>query len=159
MKTRFKFVILAPILVVAVAADTPNTMQPGRWSTKLIFTEAKMGDQTLPADSLSQMNQERFTCISPDEASDPQTYIAKSANKKSCKVVEAPRVAGKIDFVLDCTDSEASGKISIKGDYSQTAYQGDMVADVSMNGNSIQLMGKVEAAHAGVCKGDEESRP
>jgi Protein of unknown function (DUF3617) len=155
MKMRFKFAILMPVIVLAIAADTPNTMQPGRWSTKLIFTGGKVGDQDLPADSLTQMNQERFTCVSPQDAADPQTYIVKSANKKACKVIEAPRVAGKIDFVLDCSDSDASGKISIKGDYSQSAYQGDMLADVSMNGAAIQLTGKVQASHAGVCKGDE----
>jgi Protein of unknown function (DUF3617) len=155
MKTRFKIAFLVPVIMLAIAADTPNTMQPGRWSTKLIFTGGKMGDQALPADSLTQLNQERFSCISPEDAADPQTFIVKSSNKKACKVIEAPRVAGKIDFVLDCTDSEASGKISIKGDYSQTAYQGDMLADVSMNGALIQLTGKVQASHAGVCKGDE----
>ncbi len=157
MKTRFKFAFLAPIALVSIAADAPGTMQAGRWATKLTFTGAKMGDQEISGESLAQMNQEKFTCISAADAADPQTYIARASNKKACKVVEAPRVSGKLDFVLDCSDAEASGQIKIKGDYTSTNYTGDMVADVKMGGNAITLFGKISASHAGACTGDEAS--
>ena len=150
--SRFLLTAAALLPAAALAADTV-TMSPGRWEEITTVVSATIDGKPAPAELLSSANETDYSCISPEEAANPQLHFLQPKPGDIC-VPNGTAANGRIDATATCGTGESAKTIAVTGTYGSNSYAITARAAVG-EGGKLDILLQLHGRFVGACTGDE----
>lgn len=131
--------------LVGCAEESPR-FQPGQWSLSFKISEGQQ-----PVFWGAGAN-----CIDHSEAAELPAIILSQTAFGQCTSNKADYAEGKLSLDLTCagkttTTTAPMSKVSLKGPYTATRFDSDIIAELEFDGAIRQLTGILSAYRVGAC--------
>lgn len=140
------------------AGGSDTFVNPGLWRSTVTLDEMTMPG--MPPEAAAQMKsvqgrtQVNESCLTPEEAKRPKEDFF--GGKDTCRYERFNMANGKIDAVMNCSESGASQKMTMAGTYSGNAYNMQVTMQAGGNdGGGMGMKMRVDAKRIGACTGKE----
>ncbi len=154
MITAYRLLLTAaPILPAAAVAADSVTMSAGRWEETTTVVSATLDGKPVPPGLLSNADETKFRCISPEEATEPSRFFLQSKPGHSCVPI-GTALDGHVEASAVC-GGEPPKTVSLSGAYGRQNYDMNARATFGMGGKSLSVALRLRGRFVGACTGNE----